>query len=393
MKIIDNSRRNFLKVSSLGMVGLTLPVSFTAFSKNMEDEYFVYIGTYTDKGSEGIYLYKLIIQTGALQHVNTFAGVENPSFLAFDPQKKFLYAVNEVSNFQGDKSGAVSAFSIDQKTGALSFLNQQPTYGGSPCYVHVDKTGKVLMVANYSGGNVAVYPIQENGSIGENSTIVNPKSVDSQERTDAKAHCVITDDQNKFVFVSYLAEDKIYIYKLDPENAKLKSNDPGFVSVKEGAGPRLFTIHPNGKLAFAINETDSSLTSFKYDKKEGALKEVHTVSTLPEGYNEKNSCAHILVSPNGRFVYGSNRGHNSIAVFSVDRNSGKLTLVEHVSTLGNTPRNFTIDPTGKILLAANQDSNDIFTFFINSKNGTLTATGNKITLSSPVFIKVVPVFS
>ncbi|MDQ3534016.1 MAG: beta-propeller fold lactonase family protein [Bacteroidota bacterium] len=389
----QNSRRQFLKISGLGIAGLALPLSLSAMNINNEKEYLVYIGTYTKGESKGIYLYKLDVETGALKSVSTTSGVVNPSFLTLDPGRKFLYAVNEVGDFQGKESGAVSAFSIDQKTGALSFLNQQPTSGSSPCYVNVDKTGKVLMVANYGGGNVAIYPIKSNGHIGKSTSVVNHKSGNKGETTNAKAHCIVTDPDNNYVFVPYLGEDKISIYKLNVEKADLSLNNPDSIVTKEGAGPRHFTFHPNGDFAFVINELNSTVTSFNYNKKNGQLKEVHTVSSLPKDFKEKNSCAHILVSPDGGYLYGSNRGHNSIVVYSIDQNSGKITLVEHTSTLGKTPRNFTIDPSGKILLAANQDTNDIFTFFINSKNGKLTATGNKVSLPSPVFLKVVPLFT
>ncbi|MDQ3395268.1 MAG: beta-propeller fold lactonase family protein [Bacteroidota bacterium] len=392
MQIPQNSRRHFLKLSGLGIAALSLP-GFSALAKDNEREYFVYIGTYTDGNSEGIYLYKLDVATGELKHVNTTRGVDNPSFLAFDPGKEFLYAVNEVTDFKGTASGAVSAFLIDKKTGELSFLNQQSTHGGAPCYVQVDKSGKSLLVANYEGGNVAIFPIQSNGHIGEATKVIDQNNANKGKKDQAHAHCIVTDPENKFAVAADLGMDKLFIYKLDANTATLIPNEPYSISTKKGAGPRHFTFNKNGKYAYGINELNSTLTAYSYNKKKGKLTEIQTVSTLPENYEGESYCADVHISPNGKFLYGSNRGHNSIVVFSIDQKSGQLSLVEHSSTLGNWPRNFAINPSGKILLVANQKSDDIFTFFIDSKNGKLTASGKKIQLASPVFLTVVPKFT
>jgi len=389
------TRRNFLKTTALGALAFSLP----SLSRNADaatdqpNEYDVFVGTYTTGGSEGIYAYRFDATSGELKAINKTGGVSNPSYLAVDPQQRYLFAVNEISKFDGQSSGAVSAFSIDAKTGGLTFINQQPSMGASPCYVSVDKTGKWALVANYTGGSVSVLPIGEGGKLGAPTDTVqhHGSSVNPQRQREPHTHSILLDPANRFAYVPDLGLDKVVIYRFDSTEGKLKPNDPPFAQVKPGAGPRHFTFHPNGKFAFLIQEINSTLTSFAYEESNGSLKEIQTVSALPEGYKGNSNCADVHVSPNGKFLYGSNRGHNSIVIFAIDEKSGKLTYVGHEPTQGKTPRNFAIDPTGTFLLAANQDTNNIVTFRIDPQSGKLSPTGQIIKVSMPVCIKFMPI--
>jgi 6-phosphogluconolactonase len=351
----------------------------------------VYVGTYTNGKSEGIYLYNLNSNTGELTQVNVTSVKDNPSYLTLDPQKRYLYAVNEVGNYQGKKSGAVSAFAVDQKSGKLTLLNQQPSLGGAPCYITIDKKGKHVLVANYSGGNVALFPVGADGKLGASVSMHQHTgaSIDEKRQKEPHAHCIVLDPENRFAFAADLGTDKIMIYRLDANTGKLTPNLPAFASVKPGAGPRHFTFHPNGKHAFVINELDSTVTAFTYDASKGSLTAIHTLSTLPKGFSGESYCADVHVSPDGRFVYGSNRGHDSIVVFGFNQKDGKLTYIENVSTGGKWPRNFTLDPSGKILLVANQNTDSIVTFKIDSNTGKLTPTGKVAQVPAPVCLKVV----
>jgi 6-phosphogluconolactonase len=394
MAKINRTRRNFLQAAGLGLIGLSLPNPLRALAGSIqpEKELLLYVGTYTKGKSEGIYLYRLHPETGKFTLVNTVKGGENPSYLTLDPQRRFLYAVNEVTEFDGEKSGAVSAFAVDQKTGELTLLNQQPSLGGAPCYVAVDKTGKNVLVANYVGGNVAVLPVQENGYLlpASDSAQHQGSGGNPNRQKGPHAHCIVLDPNNRYAFAADLGIDQLKGYRFDARQGKLTPNQPSSVATKPGAGPRHFTFHPNGRSAYLINELNSTVTAFAYDQRSGSLQEIHTVSTLPEDFTGDSFCADIHVSPNGRFVYGSNRGHDSIAVFAVDMRSGKLTPVQHVSTQGKWPRNFTLDPSGRLLLVANQNTDNIVSFRVDSRTGKLTPTGQSIEVPSPVCLQVVP---
>lgn len=384
-------RREFLKVAGLGIVGLTLPESTFARGINLgrAGEALVYVGTYTSGKSEGIYLYGLNPASGELKRLATTKGVKEPSFLALAPSRRFLYAVNEVEEFAGKKSGAVSAFAIDQRTGELRLLNQQPSMGGAPCYVVVDRAGRFVLVANYAGGNVAVLPVDNNGRLGAATDVKHDlgSSINTERQTGPHAHCIELDPTNRFAYVCDLGTDKIMIFRYDGRRGKLVPNGKPWVQAKPGAGPRHLTFHPGGKYAYVINELDLTVTAFAHDRIDGNLKEVQTVPTLPGGFTSADTGADIHVSPDGRFLYCSNRGHNSIAAFQIDPRNGKLTFIAHQSTGGDTPRNFAIDPTGTFLLVANQNSDNIVTFRRDTQTGRLSATGNVVKVPSPVCLK------
>ncbi len=356
-------------------------------------EYFVYFGTYTASKGQGIYVSRFDLNTGKLTSPELAAETRNPSFLALHPNGRYAYAVSEISSFDGKRSGAVSAFSIDPKSGKLTFLNSAASRGTGPCHVTVDKTGKVALVANYGGGSVAALPILDDGRLGDASAFVQHtgSGADRQRQAGPHAHSINVSPDDKFAFVADLGLDKVLVYRLDAAKGTLTANDPPFVSVAPGSGPRHFAFDPGGKYAYVINEMKSTVTAFSYDAARGELKEIQTVTTLPTGFSGENSTAEVQVHPSGKFLYGSNRGHDSIAVFAIDKAKGTLTAVEQVSSGGKEPRNFGIDPTGAYLIAANQNSNNVAVFSIDPKSGRLKATGQVLELHSPVCVKFLPV--
>lgn len=348
----------------------------------------LYIGTYTRGKSEGIYMTELNVSSGELSPPRLAAPVENPSFLAAHSSGDYVYAVGEVSGFGGQQAGAVSAFSVDAGTGGLDLINQQPSGGRGPCHLIVDGAGKNVLVANYGGGSVAVLPIGEDGRLRPASCVIqhSGSSVDTQRQKGPHAHGVYLDADQRFAFVADLGLDQILGYRFDGESSKLVAGDPPHASVPPGAGPRHFAFHPSGKFAYVINELDSTITAFGYDAPSGTLTAIESVSALPAGFEGKSFTAEIEVHSTGRFLYGSNRGHDSIAVFAVNPEDGRLKLVEHESTQGEAPRHFAIDPTGRFLLAANQNSDNIVAFRIDAASGALEPTGHEIKVGSPVCV-------
>jgi 6-phosphogluconolactonase len=355
-------------------------------NKNMPTSFFVYVGTYTGGDSEGIYTCTLDTKTGELLRQEVTSGINNPSFLAIHPNGEYLYSVGRN---QSDL-GSVHSFKRDRTTGHLTFLNKQSSEGAGPCHVIVDNTGKWVLTANYGGGTVSILPIKKDGSLGPATDMKKHtgSSVNPNRQNEPHPHSIWVSPDNQYVFVPDLGIDKIVIYKLDSINGKLLPNGPPFFQTAPGAGPRHFTFHPNGKNAFVINELNCTITSMNYETETGALSKKHTMSTLPKNFTAENTCADIHTTPNGRFVYGSNRGHDSIAVFSFNKETGQLFFVETESTQGIQPRNFAIDPTGSILLAANQKTNNVVTYWINQQSGELTPTGFKAKVPSPVCLKL-----
>jgi len=354
-------------------------------------EIYVYVGTYTNSGkSKGIYVYRISLDSGALQFVSVTEGIENPSFLDIDSQRKHLYSVNEVGEFAGESSGAVTAFSIDSETGELTYLNQQSSRGNGPCHLSIDKTDRYVLVANYGGGSVSILPIQQDGQIGEATDFVQHQgsSANPNRQQEPHAHSIMLGPGNKYAFAADLGVDKILIYQLDLDAGKLIPNDHPWASITPGAGPRHFAFTPNGEYAYLINELDSTMTAFTYDASQGKLSQIQTVPTLPDDFEDVSHCADVHVSPSGKFVYGSNRGHDSLVIFKIE-DTGHLSYVGHQLTLGQNPRNFAIDPTGTFLLAANQSTDNIVTFRIDQQTGELTSTGNIVEVPMPVCIKMI----
>jgi 6-phosphogluconolactonase len=349
------------------------------------ETWIMYVGTYTRAPSKGIYAYHYEGATGGLTEIGLAAETENPSFLAIHPNHRFLYAVNEVSRYEGQAAGSVSAFSIEGP-GKLTLLNRVSSKGGGPCHVAIDRTGKWLFVANYGGGSVAAYPVRADGSLGEASAFFQHagSSVNQQRQSGPHAHEATVSPDARFVLVADLGLDQVLTYKLDPARGGLAPGNPPFAKVAAGSGPRHLAFRPDGKFVYVLSEMLSKVVTFRYSPGPGTLDELQTLSTLPDGFSGANSGAEIAVHPNSRFVYTSNRGHDSIAIFRIDSGKGTLASVDQISTRGKTPRNFAIDPSGGYLLAANQDSGTIVVFRIDQKTGGLTPTGTSVQVPSPV---------
>ena len=376
-------RRHFLKAGGIGVFGVLASRSL-AWSNQV---HMIYIGTYTSGKSEGIYGYQFDPQSGALTRVNSIKST-NPSFLAIDRSKRYLYAVNEVGEYLGKPSGGVSAYVIERPNLNLRLLNEQATQGADPCHLSVDSKRKVLLVANYTGGNVSVLPIRPDGTLGMVMDVKQHEgSGPKEQQKGPHAHCIMLDRNERYAFASDLGIDKVMIYRFDRATGKLRPAQQPFAELKSGAGPRHLTFHPNGKYFYVIDELDSTMTVFGYDERNGTLTHIDTVSTLPSDFSGTSYCADVHVSQSGKFLYGSNRGHNSIVVFEIDPRTGKLKLVQHISTAGDWPRNFTIDPSGAFLLVANQRSDNVVTFSIDPGTGQLKPTGHNESIPSPVCLR------
>jgi 6-phosphogluconolactonase len=351
----------------------------------------VFIGTYTraKSGSQGIYTATFDPKTGALSAPQLAAEAKDPSFVAISPDKKVLYSVAEVEDLDGQKGGGVLSFSIDGG-GKLKQISQISSGGPGPCYVSVDATGRNVFAANYSGGSISrSVNVDGNGKLEGPMATINfdePTGPNKARQDKNHAHMITADPTNSFVLATDLGSDLVHVYRLDPLKGIVPS-DPPTTSLKAGAGPRHFAFHPGGKFVFVIAELDSTITSFAWNGTEGTLKAIDAVSTLPADFKGESTCAHIMVHPSGKYVYGSNRGHDSIACFSVDEKTGKLTSIGHTSTGGKTPRNFNIDPTGNYLIAANQNSNSLAVLKIDPATGKLSDTGKSVKVDAPVCVQ------
>ncbi len=352
------------------------------------DKYFLYVGAYTETEEEGIAIFLFDALSGELKYINTVKGVKNPSYLAIHPKKKILLAVNEVSEGQ-NKTGVVSAFSINPLDGSLNFINHQSSLGAGPCYVSIDHSGDFAVVANYGGGTVALLPVESTGKLLPGSMVQHSGSGPNTSRQSAPhAHTIMFDKKFGYALSADLGIDKVITYSIG--NNPVKLIQKGEFALAPGAGPRHLDFHPNQKFAYIINELNSTVTACTYDAKSGNLSEIESVSTVPADYTGQNSCADIHISKDGRYVYGSNRGHDSIVVYQIDQASGKLKVVSHHSVKGKTPRNFMIDPTGKFLLVANQGTNNIVVFKIDAATGKLISNGVEVQTPKPVCLKMYP---
>ena len=379
--------------STLALVRVESAFQATAQPSPSSTEMLVYFGTYTGEKSKGIYVSRMNPTTGQLTPPELAVETTSPSFLAVHPTRNLLYSVNEVNALDGKPTGAVSAFSIDRATGKLTLLNQESSGGAGPAHLIVDKEGRNVLVANYGGGSVAVLPIQSDGKLKPASSFVQHtgSSVNPSRQKEPHAHSINVDAADHFAYVADLGLDKVLVYRFDSAKGTLTANDPPFTTVKPGSGPRHFAIHPNGRYAYVINEMTCTVTAFRNDATRGTLNEIQTVSTLPEGtaMQASFSGSEVQVHPSGKFLYAANRGHNTIAVFTIDQASGQLTLVQNQLTLGNIPRGFGIDPTGAFLLAGNQRSDSVIVFRIDQNTGKLTPTGQKLDIGAPVSVKFV----
>ncbi|MFD2515791.1 lactonase family protein [Pontibacter locisalis] len=354
----------------------------------------VYIGTYADADRESIFLYQLNPQTGELNKIKGFVGGKKTSYMAIDKLRRHLYVVNERDDYEERESGAVCSFLIDRQTGYLTFLNRVASLGSLPVHVALEDSGKAVLVANYKTGNVAVLPIQENGELAEASDLRQHLGAgpDEERQESAHAHYTAFSPDRRLVFVVDLGIDKLLCYYLDATKGTLiPAKQPVAYAASPGTGPRQLSFHPNGYYAYIIHELKPIVTALCYDSINGTFIEIQTIETVPADYKGENKCGGIQVSPDGKYLYGSNRGHNSIVVYAIDEASGKLNLVEYMPSGGKWPREFTIDLTGNILLVANQKSNNIATFRIDKNTGRLHATGYQTEVKKPVFLMVVPI--
>ncbi len=354
-------------------------------STSSDSQHLMYVGTYTRETSAGIYAYRFDSESGTAEELGLVAEMREPSFLALHPTGQYLYAVSETDDFDEDGSGSVVSFQVSANSGALTKLNEVSSRGGWPCHINVDASGRMLIVANYKGGNIASFPINEDGSVGEATSFFQHEGSSIHERQDQPhAHSADFSADNRFAFFSDLGLDQVKIYRADPSAATLAPHDPTNVTVEAGSGPRHLALHPGGRSAYGVNELSSTVTVYDYDAEAGELSVAQTVSTLPEGFEGENYTAEIYVHPSGEFVYASNRGHDSIAVFALDPSTGRLTPKEQVSTNGEWPRNFTFSPNGRYLLVANQNSDNVVVFSIDSETGALIPTGIDLSIDAPV---------
>jgi 6-phosphogluconolactonase len=371
-----------------------LPASGGGDKQPKPEKLWVFVGTYTSaKGSKGIYRFEMDLASGKLSGRELAAETSQPSFLAIHPQHRFLYAVGEFDKLGDKKTGAITAFALEPKTGKLTFLNQQSSGGAGPCHLVVDPAGKNVLAANYGGGSVCALPIKEDGSVGAATGFVQHegKSVNPNRQEAPHAHSINLDAAGKFAFAADLGLDKVLVYRFDAAKGTLVANDPPAVELAKGAGPRHFAFHPSGKYAYVINELDLTVTAMSYDAERGVLTPMQSETTVPEQAKPNYSTAEVVVHPSGKFLYGSNRGHHSIAIFTIDAKTGKLKAAGHQGQDIKTPRNFAIDPTGMYLIVANQDSDSLVVFRINQKTGALEPTGVRVDVPRPVCVRFVPV--
>lgn len=366
----------------------------STFVQNPAEVLRVYVGTYGQPNEEqGIYLFEMNTIDGRLAARGLAASIKNPSFMAIHPSLRYLYAVSEAGDFLGDVPGTVAAFAIDGASGKLTLINQQTSGGPGPCFLTVDRSGRTVLVANYGGGSVASLPIATDGFLGEPVSVIRHtgSSVDTSRQKQAHAHSIFLDSSGMLALAPDLGIDKVMLYRLDPATSSLTPHDPPFVDLDPGSGPRHLAFHPSGKFTYVLNELKSTVTQFSHGKTRRTLIPTRTISALPADFIGKSSSSEILVHPSGKFLYASNRGHDSIAIFEIDLATGRLALIGHEMTRGRIPRNFRFDPLGRFLIVANQGSNSLVVFQVHPELGTLTYTGVTADCVAPACVKFLAV--
>jgi 6-phosphogluconolactonase len=350
------------------------------------------VGTYTSEGSEGIYACDFDTEAGTLSAPRCVASARQPSYVALHPGLQFLYAVNELAE-PGGQNGSVSAFTFSADTGRLAFINSRPTEGPAPCHVSCHPAGRWVAAANYASGTVSIFPVGSDGALGEASCVVSHPAVQGPAGSVKRphAHALEFDEEGQWAYAPDLGTDRLMVYRFDTVRGILHAHDPPFVETKPGAGPRSLSFPPDGRRACVVNELDSTLTLMELDPARGVTRSVDTQSTLPEGWTGENACADVHVHPGGRFIYCSNRGHNSIALFAL--RGDELSLLGHQPTGGRWPRSFCLDPGGRWLIAANQHSHDLACFRIDPGSGALLPSGALVHVLSPVCLKLAPTVS
>jgi 6-phosphogluconolactonase len=369
-------------------VAATLPARAAVAGETL-----VFFGTHSQGTGRGLSVAHFDSATGALGAPRLVVEAAAPSFFVIQADGRHLYTCNSVETFDGQAGGAVSAYAVDRATGALTLLNSALTGGGEPAHLSLDATGRSLFVANYNGGSVAAFAILPDGRLGARTALIQHegKSVNPDRQTKPHAHCIKPDPSNRFVLAADLGVDKVFVYRFNPADSSLRANDPPFASLPAGSGPRHLTFHPNGRLAYVVNELASTVTAFTWDATRGSLTELQTVSTLPDGFRGASTGAEIEVHPSGRFLYTTNRGHDSVAVFAIDAATGRLTPIEHVSTRGRTPRNFAFDPEGRWLIATNHGSDNAAVFSVDPTTGRLTPVGEPLPIQNPFCVRFLAV--
>jgi len=372
-----------MKWNRIALVSLAVLLAVLPAGGQSQQE-LVFVGS----GRKNIEAFRFDLASGALTRIGLAAEIEHPSFLSISPSHQFLYSISEGGNAA---ASSISVFAIDAAAGKLTFINKQPAGGSGPCYVEVDGAGKNALIANYGSGSFAVFPLAADGTVQSMSAFIQDhgSSVNPARQEGPHGHSLVAGPGGRFVFGCDLGLDKVMIFKFDAGQGTLVANEPAFAQVKPGSGPRHIAFHPNGRWAFLINEMASTLAVFSDDASSGALQEIQTISTLPEGFSGQSTGAEVAVHPSGKFVYASNRGDDSIAVFGCDPESGRLTFIERVPTGGKTPRQFEIDPTGRYLLAANQDSNTVVVFRIDAASGRLQPAGSQVESNTPMCVRCV----
>ena len=350
----------------------------------------VYVGTFTEDRIEGLHILQLDTSTGKLEAASKVPDVHNPFFLAADAGARFLYASCAVDEFDGRPGGSIKAFSIDPESGSLTLLNEQHAGGDLPCYLSVERTGRCLLSGNYGSGSVSTLPIDEEGRVQPVSQVVRHEgsSVDSGRQEGPHVHSIVLSPDQRFAFSADLGIDKVMCYELDAASATIEPTGQGFVSTRAGAGPRHVSFHPDGSRAYVINELDSTIAVFDYDAESGSLSERQTLSALPGDYDGENFCADVRAHPSGRFLYGSNRGHDSIVIMSIDGTTGELTSFAHEPSGGAWPWNLEFDPAGEFLLAANQRGNLVSCFRIDPDTGALEPAGSPVEVPGAVCVLI-----
>jgi 6-phosphogluconolactonase len=370
-----------------------LPVLWFSSLSAIAQDNLVFFGTHSAGAQKGISVAHFNSETGILTKPELVVEAPSPAYFILHPDGKHLYVCNS-NDFAKKYTGqTITAYSVDPKNGNLTLLNQQSSGGADPSYICMDATQRYVLVANYKGGSVAVIAIKPDGSLGEITANIKHtgRSVNTVRQTQPYAHSIKLDPANRFALVADLGLDKLFVYRFNQETGTLSQNDPPFVQVAPGSGPRHTAFHPNGKFVYLINEMACTIITYAWDSTIGKLTELQTSSTLPADFKGKNSCAEIEVYPNGKFLYASNRGHESLAVFAIDSTSGKISLLEHIPTQGHWPRNFTFDPTYKWLIVTNHNSDNAMVFKVDTTNGHLKSVGNPVPIVYPFCIRFLPV--
>lgn len=378
--------RNLLHSFLVVLVGAS--VSLIA-SRLSAEEPLVFISAFAAGDEGAIHAYQLDVASGKLRSLAKTTDVEHPFFLAVSPDNRFLYSIHAPGQFGGENDEQVTAFALEGRSGKLKLLNRQSARGTAACYLDVDATGKTVLVANYTTGSVAALPVQEDGSLGPAAAFVQHEgsSVNPDRQDGPHAHCIVLSPDNRFALSADLGLDQVLVYQVDPSSAQLKPHQPPFATTRKGAGPRHLTFHPNGRHVYVINELENSVTHFNYDVASGSLTEQKTISTLPEDFDGTSYCADVKITPDGRYLYGTNRGHDSIASYRI-RDDGSLEKIAIEPSLGKGPQNLAITSGGELLLCANMPGSNVAVFRIDAASGRLHSVRDPLKMPSPSCIMI-----